>query len=144
MTGWGRMLLRGATKRCARCGASGLFEGWFRMHDRCPRCGVRFEREEGFFTGALLINFAITEGFVFVALMAYILVLANAEGAVSIVPALAAGLAGAIVAPILFYPFSRTVWFAVHLAMAPLDPGEIASADAVRAEGSGGGRESRH
>ncbi len=32
------------------------------MHERCPTCGMRFAREEGFFTGAYLINFAITEG----------------------------------------------------------------------------------
>ena len=32
------------------------------MAERCPRCGMRFEREEGFFLGAYVVNFAVTEG----------------------------------------------------------------------------------
>ncbi|MCU1354541.1 MAG: hypothetical protein JWM05_3750 [Acidimicrobiales bacterium] len=127
------MLLRGFAKRCARCGGGRLYRSWFRMHDRCPHCGVQFEREEGFFTGAFLINFAVTEVLVFVSLMAYVLVLASSTGAVSIVPVLAVGLVFAVLAPIAFYPFSRTVWFAIHLAMAPLDPHEVAAAEVAEA-----------
>ncbi len=56
-----RMLLRGATRRCAACGSGNVFTGWFRMRDRCPRCGYVFAREDGFSLGAILMNFAITE-----------------------------------------------------------------------------------
>ncbi|MCU1454960.1 MAG: hypothetical protein JWN46_3106 [Acidimicrobiales bacterium] len=138
------MLLRGCAKRCARCGRGRLYVGWFRMRDRCPRCGVQFEREEGFFTGALLINFAVTEGFVFAGLMIYILVLANASGAVSIAPVIIGGVALAVLAPIVFYPFSRTIWFAIHLAMAPLEPHEIESAaHAIDAQAPAGDADKR-
>ncbi|HUQ39118.1 MAG TPA: DUF983 domain-containing protein, partial [Acidimicrobiales bacterium] len=58
------MLGRALLKRCPLCGAGELFTGWFRMKDRCPGCGYRFEREEGFFLGAYVINLAIAQGMV--------------------------------------------------------------------------------
>ena len=54
-----RMLLRGTAKRCALCGGGRLFSGWVRMAERCPSCGYRFEREEGFFLGAYVMNLVI-------------------------------------------------------------------------------------
>src|SRR5687768_5217459 len=66
------LVRRGFMKRCPRCGGGRLFEGWFRMKDRCPTCGYLFEREPGFFVGAYLINFAITEGLLFVLLMGFV------------------------------------------------------------------------
>jgi len=51
-----RMLLRGATRRCPRCGSGKLFHKWFKMVPDCPRCGMHFEREEGYWTGAIAVN----------------------------------------------------------------------------------------
>ena len=31
------------------------------MYERCPVCGWRYEREEGYWTGAIAINLVITE-----------------------------------------------------------------------------------
>jgi len=56
-----RVLWRGLTKRCPRCGAGHLFRRWFELRPACPRCGFRFEREEGFFLGAYVINLAVSE-----------------------------------------------------------------------------------
>src|SRR2546421_9669407 len=55
------MLARGVRKRCARCGAGHLFSSWFRMRDRCPGCGYRFDRGTGFFLGAYTLNLLISE-----------------------------------------------------------------------------------
>jgi len=30
------------------------------MHARCPTCGLRFEREEGYFLGAMYIGYALS------------------------------------------------------------------------------------
>src|SRR5262245_39647911 len=68
----GQLLRRGFCKHCPRCGGGPLYRGWFRMKERCPSCGYRFEREDGFFVGAYLINFAIVEGFLFVMLMFFV------------------------------------------------------------------------
>ena len=45
------MLWRGMRRCCPNCGSGGLFRRWFRMAERCPRCGYRFVREDGFHFG---------------------------------------------------------------------------------------------
>ena len=73
----GRMLARGAARRCARCGSGGLFRRWFTMAERCPRCDLQFEREEGYWTGAMMINLAVTEA-VFLATFVLLIVMSAA------------------------------------------------------------------
>lgn len=110
----GRMILRGLVKRCARCGSGHLFRRWFQMVPDCPRCGYHFEREEGFFLGAFVINFAVVLG----ALMVYIAV----AFALTLPdpPTMTLALLGLVVSvgvPLFCYPFSKTVWTAVDLVM---------------------------
>ena len=54
------LLWRGVCLRCPRCGARSLFRTWFAMHERCAVCGLRFEREQGYFLGAIYINYGVT------------------------------------------------------------------------------------
>ncbi len=49
---------------------------------------------------------------------------------IAVGPMLAASGVVAIVVPIVFYPFSYTIWSAVDLAMRPLEPAEVADAAA--------------
>ncbi len=130
---WGTLLRRGATKRCPRCGAGHLYRGWFKMKERCPGCGMRFEREPGFFVGAYLINFAITEGMLFVLVMGFVFWKDQHPDAGVVVPVVI-GISIGVVAPILFYPFARTIWSAFDVGMTPLELGEIVeAADAAEA-----------
>lgn len=110
-------LLRGITKRCAVCGGGRLFDGWFRMKPACPRCGTTFEREAGFFSGGVFVNFAFTEVVMFLYLaIATVVMLPHPE-----VEALVVGsVAICVVLPIALYPFSKTTWFAIHLLMEPI------------------------
>src|SRR5206468_8777608 len=55
-----RALGRAIRLRCPRCGATPLFRGWFRMAESCALCGLRFERAQGYFVGAIYINYAVT------------------------------------------------------------------------------------
>jgi len=32
------------------------------MHERCPACGLVLEREQGYFVGAIYVNYAATVG----------------------------------------------------------------------------------
>jgi hypothetical protein len=94
------------------------------MKERCPRCGYRFVREEGSFTGVYLLNFGVTEAFMFVVLMAYVLWRGLSGSHAAVWPlALGCGLF-AIVAPIVFYPIAASTWAAIDLLMRPLDPDE--------------------
>src|SRR5919199_5882023 len=88
----GRLLWRGLTKRCAVCGSGGLYDGWFRMKERCPRCGYRFEREEGFFLGAYVVNLAVAEGLMALLCIGPLIYLSATRPDVSVWPVVAGGL----------------------------------------------------
>lgn len=55
-----RLLRCGLCLRCPRCGTRSLFRTWFAMHERCAVCCLRFEREQGYFLGAMYINYGAT------------------------------------------------------------------------------------
>lgn len=116
------MLGRGARRRCPRCGEAGIFPGWFRMHERCPGCDLRFEGppEEGFFLGAFTVNLCVTFGVLLLAVFAYITLTAIGNGPDLLAYALASG-AACVVIPIAFYPFARSIWVAVELALHNMD-----------------------
>jgi uncharacterized protein (DUF983 family) len=127
--GKARMLLRGLMKRCPNCGAGHLFRGWFTMIERCPRCRYRFERQEGFAVGAMAINIVVTE-VLFLIFVGVSLLLTWPDPPVALLVGL--GLALNIVVPIVFYPWSKTIWAAIDLAMRPLDESDLADAAAER------------
>jgi uncharacterized protein (DUF983 family) len=108
------MLWWGTTKRCARCGSGHLFERWFTMVDDCPRCGLHFEREQGYWAGALAINIGIA-GATFV--VAFVVALALTIPDIPVVPLLAVLVPLMIVVPTVAYPFSKTIWVAVDRAL---------------------------
>jgi uncharacterized protein (DUF983 family) len=108
------MLWWGTTKRCARCGSGNLFERWFTMVDDCPRCGLHFEREQGYWAGALAINIGIA-GATFV--VAFVVALALTIPDIPVVPLLAVLVPLMIVVPTVAYPFSKTIWVAVDRAL---------------------------
>src|SRR5215475_2830273 len=53
-------LLRGLRLRCPRCGAPGIFDGFWTLRRFCRACNLRFEREQGYFIGAIYINYFAT------------------------------------------------------------------------------------
>jgi uncharacterized protein (DUF983 family) len=112
-----RMLWRGLRKKCPVCGGGKLFERWLKMKERCPTCGYKFEREEGFFLGAFVINVAVTEGAMLIAIVAGV-ALTLPDPPVLLLTVL--GLISAVLVPIIGYPFSKTLWSAIDLAMHPL------------------------
>jgi uncharacterized protein (DUF983 family) len=118
----GRTLWWGLTKRCGRCGSGKLFRHWFHMVPDCPRCGLHFEREHGYWTGALAINIIATGG-LFAILFATLLAITIPD--VPVVPLLAILVPVALFGPIVYYPFSKTVWVAIDRAyLQRLDPNE--------------------
>jgi uncharacterized protein (DUF983 family) len=112
-----RLAARGLIRRCPRCGAGHLFSRWFRMIERCPRCDYAFAREEGFFLGAFVINFVVTEAALGIVLAVFIGL--EAGGGAPLGPIIAAAVLVTVAVPLLFYPFSKTLWAAIDLAMHP-------------------------
>lgn len=99
------------------------------MVDACPRCGLRFERENDFFLGAYVINLAVTEGLLLIGLFVFILVAVGGDADVPLVPVLVVAGLMAVGGPLLFFPYSRTIWAAIDLAMRPVPMEEKASPD---------------
>ncbi|MCU1485475.1 MAG: hypothetical protein JWN67_2221 [Actinomycetia bacterium] len=108
-----------------------MFATWFRLRERCPRCAAHLEREPGFFLGAYFLNFCLMQ-----AVLGTWIVVAFALTLPDPPMPLILGVAIAIcvVLPIVGYPFSKTTWAAIHLAMAPLEPDEEADAAVYRFE----------
>jgi len=124
---WSVMLRRGARRRCPRCGSRGLFRSWWSVKERCPRCGLLFAREPGYFTGVYLVNLGLVLVLLFVMVMGFA-VWRGSHPDGPILPILAAGAAVAVGVPVVFYPFARTIWSALDLAMTPLEGEEMAEA----------------
>jgi uncharacterized protein (DUF983 family) len=123
------MIRRGLVKHCPRCAAGHLFRRWFVMKARCPECGYRFERDDpDFWYAAYFLNLMVTQGFLCLVL-AWFLLQRNANSDANILPPLITGIALAIAVPVVFFPFSRTVWAAIDLAMSPLEVREILDAE---------------
>lgn len=114
--GVGRLLARGFARRCPRCGQGGLFRRWFSMTHTCPGCMLEFDREPGWVLGAMTINTIVT----FLAMLAVMITgfaLTYEDFATLEVTLLTAAVA--VVVPAFAYPFSKTIWIAIDLAMVP-------------------------
>ena len=101
---------RGARLRCPRCGSGHLFRRYFTLQPDCPRCALHFEREEGYWVGALAVNIAIVMA-IFV--VAFVVILVATVPEVPVGPSLAVLVPVMVFGPILFYPFSKTLWMAI-------------------------------
>jgi uncharacterized protein (DUF983 family) len=103
----------GFTRRCPRCGSGHLFEHYFTLVPDCPRCGLHFEREHGYFAGALAINMVVVGG---VFAVVFVALVAATVPDIPVAPLLAVLVPLMLFGPILYYPFSKTVWMAVDRA----------------------------
>ena len=93
---------------CAKCRRGAIFNHFIFMNECCPACGHRFELEEGFFIGAMILTY-------FVSTLLALPVLLVSIFKLEMEFPLALGLAGVfmlIVTPIL-YRSSKIAW--IHL-----------------------------
>jgi uncharacterized protein (DUF983 family) len=109
-------------QRCPRCRAgnifrSSIFRGFPKMCERCPVCDLKFQREEGYFLGAMYISFGL------------------ALVTIALIAALLWGITGwwitkaTICAVVLFLPlapaislFARVLWIYLDQAFDPEPP----------------------
>lgn len=118
------MLGRGLRRRCPRCGEP-AFVGFFEMKEFCGRCGLRFEREPGYWVGAVTINTAVIFG-TFLIVFGGLVVITYPEVPWGLV--LTVTLVANVVIPVVFYPVSKTLWAAMELSWHPLEQSEIDAA----------------
>lgn len=113
------VLLRGLRKRCPRCGERRIWDGWFTAKPTCPTCELRFEKEEGGFLGAMVLNYVAAFGFWLVVI---VVALWLTVPVVPVAPLLVASLGILAGVPVWFYPRSKMLWAAVEFLVARSDP----------------------
>jgi uncharacterized protein (DUF983 family) len=114
---WGEYALllgRALRLRCPVCGQGRVFRTLFGMYERCPRCGWRYEREDGYFTGATAINLVISE----LVVVAAVIPLAINQAPLWLV--ILFGVTVPVLLPLLGFRHSRSLWMALDLALHPL------------------------
>jgi uncharacterized protein (DUF983 family) len=112
----GEMLRRAIALRCPRCGVGTLFAGWFAMHEACEHCAMRFEREPGYFVGAIYVNYAVTA---FLCLGSAIAL----DVLVGIPLWLQLAIAGtlAVLVPVVFFRYARSLWLGIEQLVTTAD-----------------------
>jgi uncharacterized protein (DUF983 family) len=103
---------RGLRRRCPRCGAK-PFQSYFHLAETCPGCGMKFEREEGYWAGALIVNTTVTFVSFLVVFVGGILI---TWPEVPWAGLMAVTIGINLLIPVLFYPNSKTVWSGLELS----------------------------
>ena len=118
------VLWRGLTLACPSCGGRGLFRRWaiFAIRERCLGCGLKFERIEGHWLGAVAVNTVVSAAAVLAAVVAAMLVWGT-DASRWLLLAVAAPVG--IVVPVLFDPVSRTLWTAIDVLVRPPGPNDF-------------------
>ena len=75
------------------------------MNDNCALCGLKFEREQGYFVGAIYINYAATVG---IALPGFFLL--DTFAGITLNQQLVLWLSFAVIFPLLFFHHARSLW----------------------------------
>ena len=103
--------------RCPRCRQGRVFRGRLAMHPTCPVCSLRFEREPGYFTGAMYVSYVLA-----------VPVMATCAAAVFLVAPRLSFEATIGIAALLFLPFvpllfraSRVIWIHLDRTIDPTD-----------------------
>src|SRR5205085_10970906 len=111
------VLMRGLLLKCPDCGQAGIYESLLQVRHHCPNCGLIFQREQGYFTGALYVNIAVAEGSVLLAfLICMIIGVTNIDRMFTILIAISA------IAPLLFFLHSRSFWLCFDYLVDPTRP----------------------
>jgi uncharacterized protein (DUF983 family) len=110
------VLLRGLRLLCPRCGRTDLFSGWFRMRECCAVCGLRYEREQGYFVGAIYVNYAVTA----IVAVGGVLVLDQMVG-LDLPMQLALGIVLSLLVPLGFFRYSRSLWLVLDYLVTRAD-----------------------
>ena len=112
----GEMLRRALRLRCPLCGVGRLFSGWFAMDETCETCGLRFEREHGYFVGAIYVNYAVTVG-----VAAGTVLLVDQMIGLSLTAQLVLGITLAALVPIAFFRYARSLWLSLGYLVSRAD-----------------------
>jgi len=112
----GLIITRGLANRCPNCGGRRLFKegSLFELNAGCPDCGLKFEKDEGFFLGAMSLNYGVT-------LVCYLVpvLLLWVFGVIGGKLAVGLAIGGSFVVPMLLYRSSRSWQLMLYYSFFP-------------------------
>jgi len=101
----GQIITRGLTNCCPNCGGHTLFRPGkpFELNKDCPACGMKIVKDDGFFLGAMSLNYGVTLGCFLtpIGLLWY-------SGVIGDTATIVLALAASFVVPVLLYRSSRS------------------------------------
>jgi uncharacterized protein (DUF983 family) len=112
----GLIITRGLTHRCPNCGGRQLFKAGtlFELNRECPDCRLKFEKDDGFFLGAMSLNYGVTlVGFLIPVLLAWYAGWLGGRVAVGL------AIGGSLVVPMLLYRSSRSWQLMLYYSFFP-------------------------
>ena len=118
-----RLIGRAMGLRCPNCCGGPVLRHWFRMRERCGKCGLRIERgEHDYWIGSMMFNLVLSE-LIFAAVFVVILVAAwpnvpwdTMQWAAPLMM---------LAAPAVLFPFSKLIWLAFDLMLRPMTAAEL-------------------
>ncbi len=97
--------ITGIRHKCPVCEKGPLFATYFKLNKSCSHCGVRFEKETGEEAGGLSVSIVVL-GVIFLTVYPLTEIFTDWSTWVH----LAIWLSFSLIFPVLFYPFSRSLW----------------------------------
>ena len=115
-----QIVRRAAHWRCPNCGRGMLFRGVFRMLPRCPECGLSYFPEQGYYVGAMIINYVATTAVVVAIFLLSVLV--RDFTTLSTNSKILLWMAFAIVLSLLLVRHSYSFWLGIDFWITPRQP----------------------
>ena len=89
-----------------------LFTGWFTMRETCDLCGLRYERAQGYWVGAIYVNYGVTT---VIALAGFFLTYPRWSMTVE----LSVWGGFVVLFPLWFFRYSRALWLGLEYLLNP-------------------------
>ncbi|TMC97080.1 MAG: DUF983 domain-containing protein [Chloroflexi bacterium] len=115
-------LIRALFLHCPNCGKGKLFRRGYTMYERCSVCGWRFEREPGYWTGAIALNLVVTELLIAIVIVPLAIWLALTQQPITLL--IVIGLPLPFILPFLFFRHAKSFWMSIDFRIHPVDPEE--------------------
>jgi uncharacterized protein (DUF983 family) len=100
--------------RCPRCLEGRIWSGFLTMYARCPTCGLEFEREPGYFTGAMVVSYMLA-----VPVLGAMVIALMVVGGLDALPAVLIGDTAYLALVPFIFRYSRVVWLHFDWAIDP-------------------------
>jgi uncharacterized protein (DUF983 family) len=117
--------VRAMRLRCPHCGGGPIFTSWSRLLPVCPVCGLGLERgEQGYWLGAYFFNLMAVETVFSVWFVGFLLATWPEPpwGLFQVTTIILM-----VAFPVIFFPFSKTLFLAFDLLMRPPDDEDFAA-----------------